>query len=259
VTAPARVAELWRYPVKSMAGERVAELRLHPGGAVGDRVVAVVLVDSDRILTARQAPELLSARARWLGDDAVEIVLPAGPAVRSTDPDVAAVLSDWLGRRVRLDRSSDRARTVPASPDDEGSADWSLPPGTLVDEGAVHILDEHSLAAGRGWYPDGDWDRRRFRPNVLLTSRLATGPVGTGVRLGDSALRLTGPARRCVMVARPQPGLPVDRGILRAVVAGADNEFGVYASPLRSGVVRLGDLATSAAAADPTVEEVVSR
>jgi uncharacterized protein len=241
VTDALQVGGLWRYPVKSMAGEPLSALDVGPAGVLGDRVLAVALVGRGRILTARQEPRLLAASARWLGGDAVEITLPAGRTVRSGEPDVDAALSAWLGRPVALERPGDRTRTVPRSPDDASSTEWQLPPGTFVDKAALHLLDERLLEVGRGWHPDGDWDVRRFRPNVLLSGPPDAPAVAGRLVLGDAVVAVTGPCQRCVMIARPQPGLPVDKEILRAVTRRAGNEFGAYATPVRAGGIRLGD------------------
>lgn len=241
MTDALRVSGLWRYPVKSMAGEPLPALDAGPTGVLGDRVVAVALVDSGRILTGRQEPRLLAASARWLDAGAVEITLPTGRTVSSADPDADAVLSAWLGRPVALERPSDRARTVPRSPDDDASTEWELAPGAFVDEGALHLLDERLLGVGRGWYPDGHWDVRRFRPNVLLSGPPDAPAVAGQLALGAALLTVTGPCRRCVMITRPQPGLPADKEILRAVARRAANEFGAYATPVRAGAIRLGD------------------
>jgi uncharacterized protein YcbX len=130
---------------------------------------------------------------------------------------------------------------VPRSPDDDESTEWELPAGAFVDEGALHLLDERLLVAGRGWHPGGAWDVRRFRPNVLLAGPPGAPEPAGRLAVGDVQVDVTGPCRRCVMITRPQPGLPADRDILRAVARQAANEFGTYATPVRAGAIRLGD------------------
>jgi uncharacterized protein YcbX len=107
------VASLWRYPVKSMAGERCSELVVDARGVRGDRVWAVRDLSRDAIATARQVPGLLQLRPRFLeepGADGlaaaphVEITLPSGDRVRSDDADVDARLSEALGADLRLER-----------------------------------------------------------------------------------------------------------------------------------------------------------
>src|SRR4051794_13021078 len=91
-----RVTELWRFPVKSLQGERLRTAELGPLGIAGDRQWALFDVGTGFGLTARRVPDLLFASAR-IRDGAVEVVLPDGTG--TTDD---AVLSDWAGRRIAL-------------------------------------------------------------------------------------------------------------------------------------------------------------
>src|SRR5687767_9233806 len=96
------VAELWRYPVKSMQGERVERLEVGPGGAVGDRTLAVVDPALGKVLSAKLHAPLLEASARIDGGDVV-VTLPDGTSHAASDPGVHAALSAWLDREVRLE------------------------------------------------------------------------------------------------------------------------------------------------------------
>jgi uncharacterized protein len=262
------VAELWRYPVKSMGGERVAELMLASHGVAGDRAIAVVSVATSRVLTAKRVPELLGATARWLGG-AVEITLPDGLTVRSDEPDVDAIVSRWLGRQVRLERPTGRAVAVEEyQGDPEASAElatFELPTWGFVDEAPVHLLSRDSLAAAGRWYPDGDWDLRRFRPNIVLTSAAAApddatsvagrsckGAAGDELQVGKAVVGVTGPCKRCVMVTQPQRGLPTDREVLRSIISQSGAVFGIYASVRRPGAVLRGDPVTVLECAETT-------
>jgi uncharacterized protein len=91
-----RVAEVWRYPVKSLGGEVLDRAAVGEHGLPGDRQWAIFDVATGFGLTARRVPELLRATARC-ADDGVEVVLPDGTP--TTDD---AALSLWLGRPVAL-------------------------------------------------------------------------------------------------------------------------------------------------------------
>jgi uncharacterized protein YcbX len=92
-----RVTELWRYPVKSMQGERVDAAELTSWGLAGDRGWALVDLDTGFGLTARRCPELLHASARPRDDGEVEVTLPDGTVA----PDDAALPAQHRGRRRR--------------------------------------------------------------------------------------------------------------------------------------------------------------
>ncbi len=106
------VAELWRYPVKSLGGERVEHSEISPRGALGDRLWAVRDLERDVTASARQLPVLLTATARYpapVAADAgpgnvpeVEITFPDGTVLSSRDSGVHAKLSELTGRDVRL-------------------------------------------------------------------------------------------------------------------------------------------------------------
>src|SRR6478735_2575980 len=101
-----RVAELWRYPVKSMQGESLDQVDLDNDGLLGDRRCALFDVETGHGLTARREPRLLLASARWI-DGRAEITLPDG-SIAADD----AALSAWLGHAVTLCTSEyDHARS----------------------------------------------------------------------------------------------------------------------------------------------------
>lgn len=107
-----QVAELWRYPVKSLGGGQIEHAEIGPRGVLGDRLWAVRDLEKDVTASARQMPVLLTAIARYPGPvppDAgpgnvpeVEITFPDGDVVSSNDPGVHAKLSELAGRDVRL-------------------------------------------------------------------------------------------------------------------------------------------------------------
>jgi MOSC domain-containing protein len=107
-----QVAELWRFPVKSLGGEQVEHAEISPRGVLGDRLWAVRDLERGVTASARQLPVLLTAKARYLGPvppDAgpgnvpeVEITFPDGAILSSSDGGVNAKLSELAGRAVEL-------------------------------------------------------------------------------------------------------------------------------------------------------------
>jgi uncharacterized protein YcbX len=107
-----QVAQLWRYPVKSLGGGQVDHAELGPRGMLGDRLWAVRDLERDVTASARQLPVLLTATARYVApvsEDAgpgnapeVEITFPDGAVVSSSDDGVHTKLSELAGRDLRL-------------------------------------------------------------------------------------------------------------------------------------------------------------
>jgi uncharacterized protein len=107
-----QVAQLWRYPVKSLGGEQIEHADMGPRGVLGDRLWAVRDLERDVTASARQLPVLLTATASYLRPvppDAgpgnvpeVEITFPDGAVLSSSDGDVHAKLSELAGRHVEL-------------------------------------------------------------------------------------------------------------------------------------------------------------
>jgi uncharacterized protein YcbX len=237
------VAQLWRYPVKSMQGEQVDHLDLAPDGAPGDRELAVVDPAARKVLSAKRHPDLLLASARRDGE-AVVVTLPDGTEHDAEDPAVHGALSAWLDHEVRLapppvDGVWPMEMHTGMSDESTPLFDWPGPPGTWLDLADAHWLTTASLAAARELHPEGAWDVRRFRPTALLDvpgatwvedawSRVDTGTVGSEVLM---------PTPRCSMPPRAQPGLPRDTGIAATLRDHHQNNLGVYAKVTRAGTV----------------------
>jgi uncharacterized protein len=241
------VAEVWRYPVKSMQGERVERMEVAPGGAAGDRRLAVVDRSIGKVLSAKLHAPLLEASARVEGDDVI-VTLPDGTAHAASDPGVHAALSAWLDREVRLEAPLvDEVLPFEVhsglSDDTTPVIDWPGPAGTWLDLADVHWLTTSSLAAAAELHPDGQWDVRRFRPTALLDVS-ATGFAEDDwqeVEIGTVRSEVLMPTMRCTMPSRAQPGLERDVEIGRTLREQHDNNLGLYAKIVGAGAIAVGD------------------
>lgn len=241
------IAQVWRYPVKSFQGERVESLDLAPGGATGDRTLAVVDPAAGKVLSAKRYADLVLASAR-LDGERLAITLPDGSEHASDDPDVHQVLSDWLGLEVRL-TTPPAGRVFPMemysgmSDEDSPVFDWPGPPGTWLDLADAHWLTTASLAAIAAERPESQWDVRRFRPTALIeTSGSGFVEEGwTSVEAGSLVTEVFMPTPRCSMPSRAQPGLDRDKSIGTTIRDSNGNNLGVYAKVTQSGTVRVGD------------------
>jgi uncharacterized protein len=135
-----RVLSLWRYPVKSMQGEELDQVRVDDLGVVGDRQWALVDLATGLALTGRREPPLLFARARLDGDASVAVELPDGSVAKSDDD-----LSAWLGRPVELRRAAPASHgrfEIAADFEAEDTSEWVQwdgPDGTFHDSGRTRV------------------------------------------------------------------------------------------------------------------------
>jgi uncharacterized protein YcbX len=229
-----RVAELWRFPVKSLQGEQLDDAAVDEGGLVGDRAFAIFDVDTGLGLTARRLPELLFATARLDPSGGPVITLPDG-TIASDD----AALSHWLGRRVALRAAADVDERHYENPlDADREADWIVfegAPGPFHDSARtrVSLVSTGTLGA---------WDRRRFRANVLLQGDDEDALVGASITVGEVGLDVVKRVGRCVMITRPQPGgIERDLDVLKTVNRERDGQLAIGALVTHAGTMRVGD------------------
>lgn len=253
-----RIQQLWRFPVKSMAGEAVSEIELTADGVLGDRAWALQDVASGRIVSAkdvRHFPDLLRCRAAFASPPTpgaawptVTIALPDGSQILSADPDASRRLSQGLGCEVRLVREAPADYTVNQHHPDLGAAETPsgpvktapsklgsalfaqlgvdpspVAPGRLVDAFPVSLLSVSTLARLERLQPGLRFEPERFRMNVIIEPDDAEAAeadwIGHVLTLGATTqIELHIPAPRCVMVTRAQTDIAEDLNILRALV-----------------------------------------
>jgi len=244
-----RVAGIWRYPVKSLQGERLDRGVAEADGLRGDRCWGVRDEGTGRILTARREPQLLLASASLSEDGELQLTLPDGERVMGVGAHADAALSAWLGRAVTLAEAegnpAGRAEFFADATDDSSAAlEWTMPPGRFVDAMPLLVLTTASLRAGAALHPTGEWDVRRFRPNLLVevdgTDWVEDGWCGHTLDIEGVTLAPRQPCVRCTMVTRPQPGVARDLEIYKALSRHHDGTFGVWTQVHTPGTLRVG-------------------
>jgi hypothetical protein len=257
MTSVGSVDTLWRFPVKSMGGEQLAQAEVSPRGLVGDRAYALIDAESGRVVSAKsvkQFPDLLRCSARFVEPPrsgrelpAVRITLPGGKTLTSDSGSVDRALSTHFRRDVTLARAAPEDFTIDQyHPDVEGAdpggrrdtvvaqklgsaffaqagLDSPVPSGAFFDLFPVSVITTSSLARFAELQPASRFDARRFRMNVVLSTGAAGFPendwIGSQLALGDGVrLRLAMPDPRCVMTTLAQDGLAEDTEVLRTLV-----------------------------------------
>jgi len=228
-TASGVVLTLWRYPVKSMLGERCERLALDARGVEGDRLYAVRDVggkfgSGKSTRRFRRIEGLFGFAAVYDGPVPV-IAFPDGRRLRGDDAAIHGALSAALGQPVTLAREAGVSH---------------------LDAGPVHLLTTASLAWLQDTLPESQIDERRFRPNVFVgvsgAGQVERGWMGRTVAVGGEVrLAIREPTERCVMVSMPQSELPDDPAVLRTLAQASDGDFGVYADVIVPGRISVGD------------------
>jgi len=220
------LAEIWRYPVKSMAGERLEAATLGREGIPGDRGVQVHRASAagDTILTARRWPGLLAHRAT-LGVDGE----PRVDGRPWRDASVAADIERAAGVGARLVRA------------DEVASRFDILPLLVATDGAID-----ALGLGDGPGPQAR-QTRRFRPNLLIggvEGLSERGWQGRRLRIGGAngvVVALADLRGRCVMTTFDPDSQEQDPRVLRAIVERLGGVLGLNAEVARAGTVRVGD------------------
>ena len=203
------VAGLWRYPVKSLAGERVSSTTLSPDGMAGDRIVRVR--GPEGVRTSRRHYRLLGLRGTldphgrplidghpWDSGEALALVRKAAGA------------DAWLEAFEGLDR-------------------FDILPLLVATDGAL-------AAFGR--------DVRRLRPNMVIGGVDGLGErewVEGELRIGEAIIRLDSLRSRCVMTTIDPDTLRLDPEVLRDIVRRFENKLALNAEIVCGGTIRVGD------------------
>jgi uncharacterized protein len=266
-TNTGKVVSIWRYPVKSMLGEELNSSYVTKRGLVGDRTYALIDKETGKVASAknpRKWERLFDFRSMFVEPPKapenippIRITLPNGNQISSgEDKNTDQTLSKAIGRDVRLIRANlEEPSYEEYWPDIDGLAqrnkvtDEAMPAQTFFDIAVIHILTTSTINRLRELYPEGRFEVRRFRPNIVVEPEsgekdfIENTWIGKKLTIGeDIILRINGPCTRCVMITLPQGDLPRDLGILRTVARYNQVNVGVYASVLHGGTIRRGDL-----------------
>lgn len=206
-----KVAAIWRYPVKSMAGERLDSTVIDANGLDGDRVVQVY-DRRGRLVTARKYPRLLRLKAT-IGSDGEPLV----DGFRWDSGEASERVAAAVEPGARLQRF-------------DGLERFDILPLLVCTDGAVRRFKR---------------DVRRLRPNLVI------GGVGEDaerewqgalLRLPDAEIRLSDLRARCVMTTYDPDTSQQDPAVLRDIVERFGGRLCLNASATRTGRVREGDV-----------------
>ena len=268
------IQSIWQYAVKSMNGIKLEQANVAVGGLQGDRCYALIDQSDDKVASAKYPKKwgkLLELNAALVEQPAQDGELPAvritsstGLDILSTDEDADDLISDFLGRAIKLTTlrpdSVSLDRLDPLEPDET-----ILDIGELMlknkfsDYAEVHLLTTATLQELSSLSPEVQFDERRFRPNIVIeTSSEIFGFaendwVGKTIAIGECVkLKITDPTPRCSIPTLGNSDLINDPNVLKTIVNHnmlevplLDNKVlpcaGVYGFLVQSGNVSVDD------------------
>jgi MOSC domain-containing protein len=204
------VAELWRYPVKSLAGERLEHAEIRRDGVVGDRLVQVYDARG-RVVTARKHPDLLGHRGT-LGPDGEAQV----DGCSWSSPEAAALITYAIGSAARLGRF-------------DGEERFDVLPLLVATDGAIMALGV---------------DGRRLRPNIVVGGVDGLGErewPGRHLRIGEVVIAVAQLRARCVMTTYDPDTQAQDPSVLRRIIREFGGTMALDCAVVAGGPVRVGD------------------
>lgn len=204
------VAEIWRYPVKSLRGERLDSAELTPDGIPGDRGLHVVDADGE-LVTARVRHELLLVDATLSGAGE-----PLVAGARWESSEAAAAIERAAGTGTELRRS-------------DGGHRYDDTPLLVATDGAVAWMGV---------------DGRRFRPNIVIAGVEGLGErgwPGDTLRAGNATIAIEKLCRRCVIPTVDPDTAAVDPAVLRRINDALDQRFALNCRVSEPGRVAVGD------------------
>ncbi len=277
MTTVGTISEIWRYPVKSVAGERIAAADLDTLGIPGDRRFALRNLDTGKIISAKlpKLGRVLLAMQAQLDESSGRIpVTHDGEVLGEVLGEVGGeeldrALSERLGVPVRVEAATTADEVYESYwPENEGlvfsDVEADLPvammtaKGTFVDLAALHLVTTGSMRHLDALAAESVIDVTRFRPSIVIEAGDGAGFVendwtDTTASLGGARISITTASPRCIMTTLAQPGLPEDRAVLKTLAAENRLTFdglgdfaclGVYAEVLEPGRIAVGDALT---------------
>jgi hypothetical protein len=236
MTKIGRIAELWRYPVSSLRGERLDQALLDGQGVAGDRIWGVFdaaggdVASPDSEKRWRPTPELQSR----LMHGEVEIAADDGQWQRADTSEAAQAASDFLGFPVNL------------RPYETPFAGGEVAPRYA--RANLHMLTTASLHKLQKLVPDDvKVDVRRFRPNIVIETEagldgfVETEWIGRSLAIGAIRIAVSEPCARCSFVALGQAELSFAPPVLHAITRHGGGGFGVLAAIETAGLLNVGD------------------
>lgn len=197
------IKEIWRYPVKSLAGEQLRETYLTDLGVEGDRRILIVNHEG-RVVTARRYPQLLALKGS-LGKDGSPLIQRR----QWTDPESLARVREVTGLAVELLEA-------------KGKESFDVLPLSVATGVDRRRFRPNLRIGGVQGLEEKNWERR-------------------ALRVGNAVIRIAQLRGRCVMTTWDPDTQVQDSGVLRRIMKELDGTLSLDSFVEHEGIVHLGD------------------
>lgn len=232
-----RIKEIVRHPIKSFQGERVARTQVMEYGLYGDRSHAFVhKTNRNQYVTITQLPQMAGFQARFTVQETmkhyprVEVTTPQAHKYYFGDEELTRELERLYKKEIML------IKYEPAH----------VPIGAIEEEHIQFVTDASITELEKIW-GNNEVDSRRFRPNLVL-SLVDQVPfieeewLGKRMRIGENVILLIKrPCKRCSIINIHPENTKRDPSLLKKVARERNNQFGIYASVLHTGIISEND------------------
>jgi len=203
------VKKIWRYPVKSMAGERITQAEVGEFGIAGDRTVLVHV--GGRVVTSRTHHRLLGLKGTLDSNGVPQI---SGHSWNS--PEALELVKEAVGPDAELVHY-------------EGTERFDVLPLLVATDGAINHMG---------------FDGRRLRPNIVIggvEGLMEREWPGRRLQIGGVLIHAAQLRGRCIMTTFDPNALQQDRNILRRIVSELDGKMALDCAVVEGGLIREGD------------------
>lgn len=225
------IQDIYRYPVKSFAGEKLEECVIEPYGLLGDRFVTFydeTKKDWYKYITARNLPNMLNYQATYNNGE-IRVKAPGGQEY------------NWDTLLLEEIQSQTKTRLTMS---DVKEPHPEHPQLLSVDGASILIITDGSLNKLQETWGK-ELDERRFRANFVVKvsdDAITEGEwLGRKLKIGDVELQVDSFCQRCVLITMDPDTQVKDPSLLRKVNEEFNLQFGVYASVVKTGTIKQGD------------------
>ncbi|WP_445490921.1 MOSC domain-containing protein [Niallia sp. 03133] len=229
------IKKLVRHPVKSFAGESVSSSQILNYGLYGDRSHGFIDKSKNKYLTITQYPNMVTYRARFLGEDnlqeypPVEVMNDKGEIFQWGDLQLLHELEEHTKRELETKQHTPDNVPVPA-----------------IEVDHILLITENSLQSLEEIWGE-PIDERRFRGNIVfaipdnapITEEML---IGQTIKIGNEVvLHVNDFCERCMIVTVDPNTGEKQPSLLKKIVKERNNHFGLYASVVKTGKIHVGD------------------